>query len=124
MKDAPTGRENKGEEGPDDGGRRRRERNRPCARFVYLFVSRNGESAKRHRSLMQIDNSVTRFTRLPRQPPVKFQSRPSFARSLPSPDARRVRARDSSEIFILKVTRYARIHRAYTVRACFMINVP
>lgn len=52
------------------------------ARFVYLFVSRNGESAKRHRSLMQIDNSVTRFTRLPRQLPVKFQSRSSFAHSL------------------------------------------
>lgn len=75
------------------GGRGARESVIGRARFVYLFVSRNGESAKRHRSLMQIDNSVTRFTRLPRQPPVKFQSRPSFAHSLARSLFRSARAR-------------------------------
>lgn len=75
------------------GGRGVRESVIGRARFVYLFVSRNGESAKRHRSLMQIDNSVTRFTRLPRQLPVKFQSRSSFAHLLARSLFRPARAR-------------------------------
>lgn len=67
------------------------------ARALYIYSYREtGESAKRHRSLMQIDNSVTRFTRVAAATPCKISKPPfvrSLARSQAQTPARRVRER-------------------------------